>query len=234
LTVIYFPRFVQFSSSAGAAVSQDFRWRIARGKHLFPFRTEQLSPSAPMVLGGQPPGRVGRRRFYLRAAPPGGPFLCTNIPGARGVESREASCDGRCLVAGADELGGAPRVLGKAIRSPPPRPALRLLRDGLEPVLAEGGEVDHQVGRVGKPPCELSSSFVHGGEPMFPPGRKPWFAGVLACQARMMRSASPPPEAVRRGGDGGELVGNRLPVSMPVGLDRVCDRLLDHPHLGQR
>src|ERR1700755_3298319 len=47
------------------AVSQNFRWRIARGKHLFPFRTEQLSPSAPMVLGGQPPGRVGRRRFFV-------------------------------------------------------------------------------------------------------------------------------------------------------------------------
>ena len=35
---------------------------IAAGRHLFPFRTEQLSPPAPMVLGGQPPGRVGRRR----------------------------------------------------------------------------------------------------------------------------------------------------------------------------
>src|ERR1700755_1357748 len=36
---------------------------MARGKHLFPFRTEPLSPSAPMVLGPQGPGRVGRRRF---------------------------------------------------------------------------------------------------------------------------------------------------------------------------
>ena len=36
---------------------------LARGKHLFPFRTEKLSPSAPMVLGPQGPGRVGRRRF---------------------------------------------------------------------------------------------------------------------------------------------------------------------------
>src|SRR3954466_13397387 len=36
---------------------------IARGRHLFPFRTEQLSPSAPMVLGPRGPGRVGRRRF---------------------------------------------------------------------------------------------------------------------------------------------------------------------------
>ena len=39
---------------------------IAAGKHLFPFRTEKLSPLAPMVLGEQSPGRVGRR-----------PFLCS-------------------------------------------------------------------------------------------------------------------------------------------------------------
>jgi hypothetical protein len=43
---------------------------MARGKHLFPFRTEQLSPSAPMVLGPQGPGRVGRRRFLLQKEPP--------------------------------------------------------------------------------------------------------------------------------------------------------------------
>ena len=34
---------------------------IAPGFHLFPFRTEQLSPCAPMVLHTR--GRVGRRRF---------------------------------------------------------------------------------------------------------------------------------------------------------------------------
>jgi hypothetical protein len=44
---------------------------MARGKHLFPFRTEQLSPSAPMVLGPQGPGRVGRRRFTLMSRPSG-------------------------------------------------------------------------------------------------------------------------------------------------------------------
>src|SRR5687767_3523733 len=37
---------------------------LAWGKHLFPFRTEQLSPTAPMVLGLHGPGRVGRRRFF--------------------------------------------------------------------------------------------------------------------------------------------------------------------------
>src|SRR5437016_12217527 len=48
--------------------SRNLSVAIARGKHLFPFRTEQLSPSAPMVLGARAPGRVGRRRDY-----PGGP-----------------------------------------------------------------------------------------------------------------------------------------------------------------
>lgn len=32
---------------------------IAKGVHLFSFRTQQLSPSAPMVLPGYPGGRVG-------------------------------------------------------------------------------------------------------------------------------------------------------------------------------
>ena len=42
---------------------------IPAGKHLFPFRTEKLSLPGPMVLGGQPPGRVGRRRFNFRNEP---------------------------------------------------------------------------------------------------------------------------------------------------------------------
>ena len=41
---------------------------IAAEVHLFPFRTEKLSPPAPMVLGGQPPGRVGRRRINFARA----------------------------------------------------------------------------------------------------------------------------------------------------------------------
>src|SRR4051794_29196163 len=63
-------------SLAGCAVLKargpdKFPVAIAWGKHLFPFRTEQLSPTAPMVLGPQGPGRVGRRRFLLqRSRPP--------------------------------------------------------------------------------------------------------------------------------------------------------------------
>src|SRR5690349_19409122 len=48
---------------------------IARGKHLFPFRPEKLSPSAPMVRGSQGPGRVGRRRDKYERPPLGRPFV---------------------------------------------------------------------------------------------------------------------------------------------------------------
>jgi hypothetical protein len=35
---------------------------IAKRTHPFPFRTRKLSSSAPMVVGGPPPARVGRCR----------------------------------------------------------------------------------------------------------------------------------------------------------------------------
>src|ERR1041385_6562159 len=56
-------------------VSRLFPVAMARGKHLFPFRTEQLSPSAPMVLGLHGPGRVGRRRFFCTSRPARGGSL---------------------------------------------------------------------------------------------------------------------------------------------------------------
>src|SRR3546814_9943938 len=46
---------------------------IATEIHPFPFRTRKLSPFAPMVLGGRPPGRVGRRRFLEGPPHRGGP-----------------------------------------------------------------------------------------------------------------------------------------------------------------
>jgi hypothetical protein len=49
--------------------SARFPVAMAAGKHPFPFRTRQLSPPAPMVLGGRPPGRVGRRRDFLMIGP---------------------------------------------------------------------------------------------------------------------------------------------------------------------
>src|SRR5256885_11057769 len=66
---------------------EQFPVAIARGKHLFPFRTEQLSLAAPMVLGSQGPGRVGRRRF-LHHEPPTRRLVVVNGsargPGAAG------------------------------------------------------------------------------------------------------------------------------------------------------
>src|SRR3954468_20865628 len=58
-----------FEGPPSGVVSRRFPVAMARGKHLFPFRTEQLSPSAPMVLGPQGPGRVGRRRFSFTNEP---------------------------------------------------------------------------------------------------------------------------------------------------------------------
>src|SRR5215210_4066287 len=56
-----------FEGPRGRGLEQ-FPVALAWGKHLFPFRTEQLSPTAPMVLGLHGPGRVGRRRFFLTRA----------------------------------------------------------------------------------------------------------------------------------------------------------------------
>src|SRR3954454_22347764 len=66
------------------ARSRHFSVAIARGPHLFPFRTEQLSPAAPMVLGTHVPGRVGRRRFFFHE-PPTGRLVVVN---GRAVVSR--------------------------------------------------------------------------------------------------------------------------------------------------
>src|SRR5919112_3464403 len=41
------------------------RVTTAAGIHLFPSRTEKLSPPAPMVLRGSLRGRVGRRPFFV-------------------------------------------------------------------------------------------------------------------------------------------------------------------------
>ena len=45
---------------------------MAKGSHLFPYRTQKLSLSAPMVLGWRRPGRVGRCRIPKEKAQPYG------------------------------------------------------------------------------------------------------------------------------------------------------------------
>ena len=57
-----------------------FQVVIVAGFHLFPFRTEKLSPPAPMVLHTR--GRVGSRRFFqeaLREQSRGASFVCDMV-----------------------------------------------------------------------------------------------------------------------------------------------------------
>ena len=49
---------------SGQNLDNDIKVAIARGIHLFPFRTEKLSPTTSMVL--RKSGRVDSRRFRVK------------------------------------------------------------------------------------------------------------------------------------------------------------------------
>ena len=51
---------------------------MAKGSHLFPYRTQKLSLSAPMVLGWRRPGRVGRCRIPNKKDTHVGVFIIYN------------------------------------------------------------------------------------------------------------------------------------------------------------
>ena len=109
----FFPGLVRFSRLAERSLP--FSGGVtARGKHLFPFRTEPLSLSAPMVLGGKPPGRVGRRRFFASRPPYGAAFLFSFGRTARGYDPAViwalifgiiAGYLGRALMPGKQDIG---------------------------------------------------------------------------------------------------------------------------------
>src|SRR5437016_14112303 len=62
------------------SIENRFPVAIAAESHPFPFRTRKLSPPAPMVLGGRPPGRVGRRRISpVDEAPRRGGFVALGL-----------------------------------------------------------------------------------------------------------------------------------------------------------
>ena len=77
-------------SSADFAISrfeERYPVTIAVGKHLFPSRTQQLSPPAPMVLPWQRGGRVGRRRvslFFMQVGDQSGLMIHRFAPGGTG------------------------------------------------------------------------------------------------------------------------------------------------------
>ena len=53
--------------SPSPAPNKDYVVIIAKRIHLFPYRTQKLSSSALMILGGRPPGKAGRCRFLKQA-----------------------------------------------------------------------------------------------------------------------------------------------------------------------
>jgi hypothetical protein len=73
---------------------------IAAESHPFPSRTRKLSPPAPMVLGGKPPGRVGRRRILCDRGRPNRPS-----PVSRWVRSRHGSPAAAVAFAGPPPVG---------------------------------------------------------------------------------------------------------------------------------
>jgi hypothetical protein len=141
-----------FEGPLGGPVSRRFPVALARGKHLFPFRTEKLSPSAPMVLGPKGPGRVGRRRFLDATSRPwaarprlavlrcerrglalsapartvGRPAIAgageSCTPGARGPEPLRDACGGGQLAVGGTRGCRVPEQARCAAQRPPSRP----------------------------------------------------------------------------------------------------------------
>src|SRR5215218_2711254 len=143
-----------------------FRWRIASGKHLFPFRTEQLSHSAPMVLGGQPPGRVGRRRFFVAwpALSSGAGHYAfrasSRLSGSGAALAEEAGFLDQAAVRAAG-LGPGGRKGRRGARSGKICATQASSPSGLQPVLAQGCEVDQKVGGVRQPVGELGLWIEH-------------------------------------------------------------------------
>src|SRR5262249_8119635 len=159
---------VRFSSSTGA-VSTSFGGEIARGKHLFPFRTEPLSLSAPMVLGGQPPGRVGRRRSSSRTARRGGPRSFRTL-------RREVLLGPRAVVQVVRGAGGEMQL-----------PDLALAGGlGLDPVLPQSGEGDDEIGRAQQPLPDVYELACHGRQGMDATGRK-----TVVCRGTCKRADRP-------------------------------------------
>ena len=68
---------------------------ITKGSHLFPYRTQKLSPSVPMVLGWRRPGRVGRCRIPYRSAAKAAERI--SLTGSRSLNLRDCPQD-RSLV----------------------------------------------------------------------------------------------------------------------------------------
>jgi FkbM family methyltransferase len=152
---------VQFSGPGGGPVHR-FPVAIARGKHLFPFRTEQLSPSAPMVLGSQGPGRVGRRRFFLfEGLPAGGP---RPFPGGLSVDRKATD-----VVTRVDTIGPMDEKHPQSPRTQPQGTAAGPLTSVFPWLAAQRSFTVVQIGaHVGNTPNDPIYSFLRKELPSHP------------------------------------------------------------------
>lgn len=89
--------------------SSPFPVAMTKGFHLFPSRTQQLSPSVPKVLGWTRPGRIGRCRIPNKKNQKGSSFF------ALGREKREAEEEG---MGGSWGRRGTHGARGEAVRRP--------------------------------------------------------------------------------------------------------------------
>ena len=77
---------------------------IVAGFHLFPFRTEKLSPPAPMVL--HTGGRVGSRRFFRAISAAGSEHLPykQRVGGSNPTRGSQTMCDNASLAQLVEQL----------------------------------------------------------------------------------------------------------------------------------
>jgi hypothetical protein len=225
---------------------------LAWGKHLFPFRTEQLSPTAPMVLGLHGPGRVGRRRLLspsrLRAArvvkpwPGWSTSACSWAASASRFPSTPTYCASEAVrgpgtSAPALATMTSARNAIRAIWTPRASGSGRLARSRAGDC-GSGGDVTRRVSRS-----------MNGGSG--PRSSRPARAGGRGCRgsnpgrARRDRGTAPSDRRYRgRGRKGvsaavvqrvlpspvlGRRPRERVPAHGLVGLGRVDDRLPEHP-----
>jgi len=177
------------------AVSRIFPVALARGKHLFPFRTEQLSPSAPMVLGPRGPGRVGRRRFLVCGPPSGGPF-CFRPTAALKPSSANGAPN---APSGVSRAGCEPRVAPRRAAASPSNAHQRFGRRAAPCGLLGTRRDDLSLAgpALRPPPSPPSRQTVGNGSRTVPPALKSVLTTERTARAALARTnrsnASPSP-----------------------------------------
>jgi hypothetical protein len=136
---------------------------VAEGTHPVTFRTRKLSPPAPMVLPGQPGGRVGRRGNLITSRPPpsgGGLDACPDVAPVRARGRRSGMLGaGRGHARGwhGEAAGWSPTHAG-------PGPDRRTTRPGPTRGATRGATIDPRRGCQGRP--------RQPGEPGATPGER--------------------------------------------------------------